>query len=183
MDERRKEAELEGAQPRLGEAQNLAPGPLVPGDVQEVARFELLEERALVEKRREIAGRVQVRRVVERHTESVTVELLTERLVIEVVRGQGAVLLDGEPLAEGETREIVTYREEAVVTKRPVVSEEVRLLKRGVTNEERFDVSLGREVLRFQAVEQAEQAVDGVTLDERAVDQPLDQHLGGDATR
>ncbi|AFZ67261.1 YsnF/AvaK domain-containing protein [Deinococcus peraridilitoris] len=131
------------------------------GLVEEVARFELLEERALVEKRREVAGRVQIRRMVERHTETLTVELLTETLVIEVAPGSSGVTIDGEALLEGQTREIVTYREEAVVTKRPVVSEEVRLFKRGVTNEERFNVELGREILRVHEVDLQTDAVIG----------------------
>lgn len=126
--------------------------------VTEVAHFELLEERAQLEKRRELASTVRVRREVERRTVTLTAELLTETVFIEVVRGvgTGGVVIDGVPLAEGEVREIVTYREEAEVVKRPVVAEEVRLLKRAVTNRETFDVQLGREVLRFVRAEAGE---------------------------
>ncbi|WP_027482593.1 DUF2382 domain-containing protein [Deinococcus pimensis] len=128
------------------------------GNVTEVARFELLEERAQVEKRREVASTVRVRREVERRTVTLTAELLTETVFVEVVRGSGvgSVVIDGVPLAEGETREIVTYREEAEVVKRPVIAEEVRLLKRAVTNRETLDVELGREVLRFVRAEPAD---------------------------
>lgn len=118
----------------------------------EVARLQLLEERAIVEKRREQAGQVRVRREVERRTETVTVELLTETVYIEVVPGSTGVFLGDEPLLEGQTREIVTYREEATVTKRPVVMEEVRILKRALNEERRFEVDLGREVLRLDQV-------------------------------
>lgn len=179
MDERQEEAQLGRSAPER-EPGLAGASPLEPGVTQEVARFELLEERALVEKRRELASRVQVRRVVERHTETVTVELLTETVVIEVVQGASGVFLDGEPLAEGETREIVTYREEAAVTKRPVVSEEVRLLKRGVTNEQHIDVNLGREVLRFSALDP--NAPEGVTGQEEGAARSLDS-FGGDPIR
>ncbi len=124
--------------------------------VTEVARLELLEERAEVEKRREVTGRVQVRREVEQRTETLTVELRTERLIIEVVQGAGDVVIDGVPLAPGETREIVTYREEAHVEKRAVVAEEVRLLKRSVVQHQTLDVELGREVLHFVQVDTTE---------------------------
>lgn len=129
-------------------------------NVQEVARYELLEERAVVNREREVTGRVRVRRDVERHTEMVRVELVTETLVIEVLPderagdletpGEPIVLLNGEALAPGETREIVTYREEAVVTKRPVIAEEVRILKRQVRETREMNVTLGREVLRVE---------------------------------
>ena len=121
--------------------------------ITEVGRLELREERAFVEKRREQSGQVRVRREVERRTETLTVELLTETVVIEVLAGANGVFLDGQPLTEGETRQIVTYREEAEVQKKAVVSEEVRLLKRSVNTTQNFTVELGREVLR---VEQAE---------------------------
>lgn len=118
----------------------------------EVARLQLLEERAIVEKRREQAGQVRVRREVERRTETVTIELLTETVYIEVVPGSTGVFFGDEPLLEGQTREIVTYREEATVTKRPVVMEEVRILKRALNEERHFEVDLGREVLRLDQV-------------------------------
>ena len=133
--------------------------PVTTGDVTEVARLELLEERAEVEMRREIAGRVRVRREVEHRTETVTVELRTERLVVEVVQGSGDVLIDGVPLAPGETREIITYREEAYVEKRPVVAEEVRLLKRSVVEQQTLQVELGREVLHFVQADGTEDTV------------------------
>ncbi|PYE48390.1 DUF2382 domain-containing protein [Deinococcus yavapaiensis] len=118
----------------------------------EVARLQLLEERAFVQKRREQTGQVRVRREVERRTETVTVELLTETVYIELAPGSTGVFFGDEPLLEGQTREIVTYREEAEVTKRPVVMEEVRILKRVLNEERSFDVELGREVLRLDQV-------------------------------
>ena len=124
----------------------------VTNDVTEVARYELLAERPVIDKRRELAGRVAVRKEVERHTETVSVELITERLIIEVKAGDAGVWLDGEQLGEGDTREIVVYREEAAVGKRTVVSEQVRLLRRAVSEQRALDLELGREVLRFEDV-------------------------------
>ncbi len=126
--------------------------PSLENDVREVARFELLAERPMLEKRRELAGRVAVHKEVERRTETVSVELITERLVIEVQAGDAGVWLDGEQLAAGDTREIVVYREEAELNKRAVVSEEVRLLRRAVVEQKALDIELGREVLRFEQV-------------------------------
>lgn len=119
------------------------------GEVTEVARYELLAERPVLEKRRELAGRVAVHKEVERRTETVSVELVTERLIIEVKEGDAGVWLDGEQLTAGDVREIVVYREEAELNKRAVVSEEVRLLRRAVVEQKALDIELGREVLRF----------------------------------
>lgn len=132
--------------------ENRLPDPTATNAVMEVGRLELREERAFVERRREIAGQVRVRREVERRVETVEVELLTETIVIEVVAGSSGVFIDGTPLLEGESREIVTYREEAEVVKKPVVNEEVRILKKVVNRSGQFSVDLGREVLRVEHI-------------------------------
>lgn len=137
----------------LSSTEDRLPVPGTPDAVTEVARLQLREERAFVERRREIAGQVLVRREVERRVETIEIELLTETVVIEVRPGSSGVFLDGEPLLEGESREIVTYREEAEVVKKPVVSEEVRVLKRVVNRDGQFSVDLGREVLRVEHVD------------------------------
>lgn len=144
----------------------------------EVARLQLREERAIVEKRREQVGQVRVRREVERRTETVTVELITETVYIEVVAGSTGVFLGDEALLEGQTREIITYREEAEVTKRPVVMEEVRILKRITNDERRFDVELGREVLRLDQVS-AEELLETQTTDVTSFPpaDPVDQRV------
>lgn len=77
----------------------------------------------------------------------VPVELVTEVLVIEHRGGPHSVSLDGDLLAVGERREIVVYREDAVVDKRVVVSEVVNVGKRLITETRTFDATLAREEL------------------------------------
>lgn len=148
----------------------------------EVGRLELREERAFVEKRREQSGQVRVRREVERRVETVAVELLTETVVIEVLAGASGVFLDGQPLLEGETREIVTYREEAEVQKKAVVSEEVRLLKRVVNTTQNFTVDLGREVLRVERAGVPGETAPGITPGVAGDGAAGDRVLGGEET-
>jgi uncharacterized protein (TIGR02271 family) len=80
----------------------------------------------------------------------VPVELVTEVLVIEHTRGTQAVMLDGQPLQAGERREVVIYSEEALVDKRVVVSEEVNIAKRTITESRTFETTLAHEELVVQ---------------------------------
>lgn len=109
--------------------------------------IELRAERLVIEKQREVAGALTFSREVRRETVQVPVDLISEVLVIEHVRGAQGVLLDGQLLAPGERREVLIYREEAEVAKCVVVSEEVRIGKRTVSETRVFDATLAHEEL------------------------------------
>lgn len=115
--------------------------------VAQVGTIELREERLFVNKQREVAGSLNLSREVRRETVQVPVELVTEVLVIEHQSGDHAVMLDGELIQPGQKREIVVYREDAIVDKRVVVSEIVNIGKRVVTETRTFDATLAREEL------------------------------------
>lgn len=120
-------------------------------DTQLQGVIELREERLIVHKEREVAGGVALTREVRRETVQVPVELVTEVLVVEHLgsgtEGGHAITLDGTPLAPGERRELLVYREEAQVEKRVVVSEQVKISKRQVVETRTFDATLAREEL------------------------------------
>ncbi len=120
--------------------------------VQLQGMIELREERLIIEKEREVAGSVAFTREVRRETVQMPVELVTEVLIIEHL-GTGAadgghtITLDGTPLAPGERRELLVYREEARIEKRVVVREQVSIGKRQVIETRTFDATLAREEL------------------------------------
>ena len=121
-------------------------------DIQLQGVIELHEERLIVEKEREVAGSVAFSREVRRETVQIPVELVTEVLVIEhlgVGTGESGqmITLDGTPLAPGERRELLVYREEAQVEKRVVVREQVKISKRQMVETRTFDATLAREEL------------------------------------
>ncbi len=109
--------------------------------------LELREERALVEREQVSAGSVTVRRDLRVRTETVVVELRREVLVIETRPGGPAVYFGEELLHPGESRELVLYDEQAVVSKVAFVSEEVHVGKRSVTESRQSSVDLNYEVL------------------------------------
>ncbi|MDV6373138.1 YsnF/AvaK domain-containing protein [Deinococcus arenicola] len=121
-------------------------------DLQLQGVIELREERLIVEKEREKTGSVAFTREVRRQTVQVPVDLVTEVLIIEYLADQDStgaqtIVLDGVPLASGERRELVVYREEAYVEKRVVVHEQVRISKRQTIETRTFDATLAREEL------------------------------------
>lgn len=109
--------------------------------------LELREERALVEREQVSAGSVSVRRELKVRTETVVVELRREVMVIETRPGGPAVYFGEELLQPGESRELVLYDEQAVITKVPFVTEEVHIGKRSVTVSHQSSVDLNYEVL------------------------------------
>ncbi|CAM3520138.1 YsnF/AvaK domain-containing protein [Deinococcus frigens] len=133
-------------------SQTLAEKEMEARDLQLQGIIELREERLIVEKEREVAGSVVFTREVRRETVQMPVELVTEVLIIEHLEtGAGgtphSITLDGAPLAAGERRELLVYREEARVEKRVVVSEQVRISKRQIVETRTFDATLAREEL------------------------------------
>lgn len=123
---------------------------LVSDETVPQGMIELRAERLIVNKQREVAGALTFAREVRTETVQVPVELVTEVLVIEHTRGTQAVMLDGQPLQAGERREVVIYSEEALVDKRVVVSEEVNIAKRTITESRTFETTLAHEELVVQ---------------------------------
>lgn len=130
----------------------------------EIATLELLEERAHIEKVREVVGQLEVRREIERRVEQISVELVTETVFIEHVAqnaesalsntGQAALTLElnGETvtLEPGQRYSFEIYRERAQVSKVVEVAEQVRIGKRTLTETQDITLELGRETLLLQ---------------------------------
>lgn len=116
-------------------------------EVVPVGTLELREEVLSVVKEQVHTGQVHVSRKVETRTETVTTELRRETLVITVQPGTAQVYLGDELLQPGETREVLLYDETATVTKTPMVTEDVHIGKRVVTEQQRQQVDLHYEVL------------------------------------
>ena len=117
-----------------------------PSQVQ-LGVLELREEVLQVTRERTQSGQVRFQREVKTRTETVTTELRRETLVITVLPGQAAVYLGDDLLQPGETREVLLYDEQAVLSKVPLVTEEVRVGKKSVTEHQQQSVDLQYEVL------------------------------------
>lgn len=123
-------------------------------DAQVVTRLELLEERVAVQIERVPVGAVIVRREVVRRTETLSVELRRETLILrreppsgDAVHG-AQIIVDGQVLAPGEEIRVVVYDERAEAVVRPVVAEVVEISKVQRAEPRTLAVDLGREVLR-----------------------------------
>ena len=122
-------------------------------------RLELREERASVTKERVQSGTVTIRRELESRTETLSVEVITETLVISTqVQPDGSsasVMVNGQILEAGQEVRIVIHREAAQVEKSVVKTEDVivRLEKR--SKQVSFPVELHRESLVIDKSPQA----------------------------
>jgi uncharacterized protein (TIGR02271 family) len=103
--------------------------------VDEQQRIQLREERLRIDKTRVPAGTAEVTTDVVEHQQSVDVPTLREELFIErrPVADFDQDAGDVEPITTGQTIRIPLTREQITVTKRPVVTEEVLVGKRQVT--------------------------------------------------
>jgi len=115
------------------------------GDRAREARLVLSEEQLSVGKRQVSAGEVGVRKTVETEHVRETVGLVREEVTIErhPVSADSARLTDAT-IGEDEIR-VPLMREEAVVEKRVVPTEEIVLNKRAVTEEQNVEADLRRE--------------------------------------
>ena len=115
------------------------------GDRAREARLVLSEEQLSVGKRQVSAGEVGVRKTVETEHVRETVGLMREEVTIErhPVSADSANLRDAT-IGEDEIR-VPLMREEAVVEKRVVPTEEIVLNKRAVTEEQNVEADLRRE--------------------------------------
>ena len=118
-----------------------------PPDRELVGTLELREEQLTITKRREVTGHVDVRRERRVRTETVTIELVTEVLVLSVRAGAGTVMVDGLPLEPGTVRELELYREEAIPGKEVVVTQDIDLVRERVVETTTQQIELAYEEL------------------------------------
>lgn len=118
-------------------------------NVDEQRRIRLREERLNVDKQSRVLGEARITKDVVEHRQDVDVPVVHEELFVER-RPVAETVDDAGPITEGETIRIPLMREEVVVTKRPVVTGEVVVGKRrvtetqhvgGTTREERVQVT------------------------------------------
>ncbi|GBF07288.1 hypothetical protein DAERI_130118 [Deinococcus aerius] len=112
-------------------------------------RLQLLEERLSVNKERYLAGQVEIGKHVETRQETVNVPLQREEVVIERHPVTEARPVQGDVFADGasETVRVELEAERANVQKQAVVTEEVEVSKRTVTEQQTVTDTVGREVL------------------------------------
>jgi len=126
--------------------QNLQAAPPII-DITRIGILELREELPVLTKEKIQTGQVSFQREVQTRTETVILDLQRETLVIEVRSGEGTVFIGDEPLQPGETREILLYDEQQMVTKQPYVIEEIHIGKRIVTETHQESIDLQYETL------------------------------------
>ena len=117
----------------------------------QLQRLELREERAIVSKERVESGTVTIRREVETRTETFTVDLTTETLVIttspQTAGSSANVIVNGSTLEAGEELRIVIHRETAQVVKSVVITEDVTVRLEQRSETQSFPLELSRERL------------------------------------
>ena len=118
-----------------------------PPDIVQLGTLQLREEMLTVVKEQVQSGQVSFRREVKNRTETVTTELRRETLVITVGAGSAGIFLGEEQLQPGETREVLLYDEQAVVHKVALVTEEIHIGKKSVTETQEQQIDLQYEVL------------------------------------
>lgn len=130
-------------------------------------RLQLLEERLVVDKKREKAGEVTVSKRVETRPESVNVDVAHEEVVIERRPVGDQKPVEGNvTLGSGsETVRVDVEAERADVRKHAYVAEEVEVSKRRETETRTFNETVGREVLDVEKTGDVE--VEGDTTDTR----------------
>ena len=128
-------------------------------------RLQLLEERLVVDKKREKAGEVVVSKRVETRPESVNVDVSHEEVVIE-----RRPVTDGRPVESNvtlgsgsDTVRVDVEAERADVRKQAYVAEEVDVSKRSESETRTFNETVGREVLDVEKTGEVE--VEGDTSD------------------
>jgi len=114
-------------------------------------RLQLLEERLVVDKRREKVGEVEIGKRVETQQQRVDVDLSHDEVIIErhpVTDGRTADA--GRLGADSQTIRVDVEAERADVRKQAYVAEEVEVSKKQETRHETFNEQVGREVLEVE---------------------------------
>ncbi len=110
----------------------------------------VVEERAVVRKRKRITGAVQARTVVREREEVLDVPVEREDLVVERVELDRWLDAPQEVRQEGDTTVIPVHEEVLVVEKRLKLVGEVRVTRRRSTDRERHRVALRREEVEVE---------------------------------
>jgi uncharacterized protein (TIGR02271 family) len=130
---------------------------VIPSDETAIAnssqlqRLELREERAVVSKQRVQSGAVTIRREVDVRTQTFSVELTTETLVItsqaQTAGSSANVIVNGSLLEAGQEVRIVIHREAAQVVKSVVVIEDIAVRLEQKSEMVNYPLELSREHL------------------------------------
>ena len=110
-------------------------------------RLQLREERLRIATEPQQAGAVRVTKRAIEHTETVSVPVREERVVIEVMPGAGAVRVGDRELREGEALEVPLREERVVVDTEVVLSEDVTIRKEVIEHAEPVSATLLKEEL------------------------------------
>ena len=112
--------------------------------------FQAREEQLQVNKQREQAGEVRVRKEV--HTEHKTIDVPVEReeVVVERHPVSGRTATAGGSIGEGQQIRVPVTEEHVEVTQTPVVKEEVTIGKRKVTGTERVSADVRKEQIKVE---------------------------------
>lgn len=113
-----------------------------------IANIPLSEERLAAEKRVERAGAVQVTKEVITEQKQISVPVSHEEVRVEhvPVDGERAAQLESGTAFQREETTIPIHREQVEVVKTPVVTEEVRVSKQLVTDEQKISEPVRKEV-------------------------------------
>ncbi len=120
----------------------------------------VVEERAVVLKRKKLTGGVRVRTVVHEDEEVINKPLTTEEIEVERVPLDRWVKAPVPVRQEGETTIITLLEEVAVVEKRLRATEEVRITRRRTTRQTSQHVTLRREEAVVERLEVADRGDD-----------------------
>ncbi len=118
--------------------------------IDEQRRVALREERLSVDKRRVSAGEAVITKDVVEHRQDIDVPVIREELFVERQPVSETTTASGEigPVGQGETIRVPLMREEVAVTKRAVVTGEVLVGKRQITETEHVGETTREEKLR-----------------------------------
>lgn len=106
---------------------------------------ELREEELRARKEDVQAGEVQIRKDVVTENRTIEVPVTREEVYVERHPATGEHRASGEPIGEGESIRVPIHEEQVTVEKRPVVTEEIEVGKRRVTDTERVSGQVRRE--------------------------------------
>ena len=115
----------------------------------------VVEERAVVRKRKRVTGAVRVRTVVREREETVVEPLVAERVEVERVPLDRWVAAPVPVRQEGETTVLTLHEEVVVVERRLRATEEVRITRRRTTRNAAERVTLRREEARVERLDGA----------------------------
>ena len=121
----------------------------------------VVEERAVVLKRRKVTGAVRVRTVVHEDEEVIDEPLRTEEVEVERVPVDRWVEAPVPVRQEGDTTIVSLHEEVVVVEKRLRVAEEVRITKRRTAHRASERVTLRREEAVIERLDGAARGDDG----------------------